>query len=225
MVLKALLHSSKQLATTAEVRYTMVCLSYRGYWTSRGRPSERGLNLDAAAGLRWISELHRNTYADGAVKPVVVLWGQSVGSGIATNLAAAQPVDGNLGVDGLILETPFISIRAMLEAFYPQKSLPYRHLWPLLRNHLDNWANLITIAERSDREKQPTSHIFLLVAGDDEVVPREHGEQLFQRCVDLGLPVARRVVRGALHNEALSSDGSKRAVAQAILSQLVTDSR
>ena len=38
-------------------------------------------------------------------------------------------------VDGLVLETPFTSIRAMLVAIYPQQWLPYRYLYPFLWNH------------------------------------------------------------------------------------------
>lgn len=38
----------------SSVRYIMVCVSYRGYWTSKGRPSERGMAKDAVAALEWI---------------------------------------------------------------------------------------------------------------------------------------------------------------------------
>src|SRR4051794_33675624 len=38
------------------VKYIMVCCSYRGFWTSNGRPSEKGIALDAEATLRWIEK-------------------------------------------------------------------------------------------------------------------------------------------------------------------------
>ena len=41
---------------TGLVRFTMVCCSYRGYWTSQGRPSEKGIAKDAAAALEWIKK-------------------------------------------------------------------------------------------------------------------------------------------------------------------------
>jgi hypothetical protein len=57
--------------------------------------------------------------------------GQSIGAGFATNLAAqTEPSMSNLALKTLILETLFLSVRAMLETLYPQKWIPYRHLWP-----------------------------------------------------------------------------------------------
>ncbi|KAM5343033.1 hypothetical protein ACJ41O_013999 [Fusarium nematophilum] len=196
--------------------YTMVCLSYRGFWTSHDRPSEPGIDMDAQATLQWISQLHetRSTGTD-QVKPVVVLWGQSIGCGFATNLAAKGECPPNLDVDALVLETPFTSVRAMLQALYPQKWLPYQYLWPFLRNHLDSWANLGMIARRS-KEKPPG--IYIVEAGKDELVPADHGQKLYQRCELVGLPVERHTVRGALHNEAMVRAAGKQAIAQSISS-------
>ncbi|KXJ91380.1 hypothetical protein Micbo1qcDRAFT_163082, partial [Microdochium bolleyi] len=117
---------------------TMVCLSYRGYWTSRGRPNENGIRLDANAALDWVSACHQHHYhhhphagsPPSATSGHVVIWGQSVGSGVATNLAAAGTMPANLSLDSLILETPFTSIRDMLTVLYPQRWLPYQYLWP-----------------------------------------------------------------------------------------------
>ncbi|KAI2614887.1 alpha/beta-hydrolase [Hypoxylon sp. NC1633] len=199
------------------MRCTMVCLSYRGYWTSRGRPTENGLNIDAAAGVDWISQLHRTSYggeAEGSRPPAkLVLWGQSIGAGVATNLAAETPMPPNVHLDSLILETPFTSIRAMLEVLYPQKWLPYRHLWPFLRNHLDSWKNLGII---SRRYKGDPPEIFILEAAKDELVPRELSQKLHDRCLDVGLPVARKAVAGAFHNDAMFRSEGRRAVADFI---------
>lgn len=56
-------------------RYTVVALSYRGYWTSRGRASERGIKMDAAGTLAYVA-----ANFPGAN---VFLWGQSIGAGVA----------------------------------------------------------------------------------------------------------------------------------------------
>ncbi|KAF4964187.1 hypothetical protein FSARC_7884 [Fusarium sarcochroum] len=194
------------------VNYTMICLSYRGYWTSHDRPSEPGIDLDAQAALQWISQLH-GSRSEKTEKPTVLLWGQSIGCGFATNLAAKGRFPPNLTVDGLILETPFTNVRAMLQALYPQKWLPYQYLWPFLRNHLDSWTNLGMIAKRFS-ETPPG--IYIVEAGKDELVPANHGEELFQRCQQVGLPVDRQKVRGALHNEAMVRAAGKQALAQSI---------
>jgi hypothetical protein len=199
---------------------TFVCLSYRGYWTSRGRPSERGIRLDAKAGVQWIAENHRRKFpgGDGGHGPILLLWGQSIGSGVATNLAASTTITAGIPVRGMLLETPFLSVRAMLGVLYPQKWLPYKHLWPFLRNHLDSWANLGTIAEMSDSTGEKMPKVYILEADRDELVPKEHGDQLYQRCLALGIPVEKGAAPVAFHSEAIARGEGKKLAAQAIVS-------
>ena len=144
-------------------------------------------------------------------QPLIILYGQSIGCGFATNLAATTQA---ARVSGLVLETPFTSTRDMLKALYPQKWLPYQYLWPFLRSHLDTWANLETMAKRGS--DAPSVHI--IEAGKDELVPAAHGERLHQRCLDLGLPVERTKIQGALHNDAIVRAQGKVAVKRSIAS-------
>ncbi|WYZ44198.1 hypothetical protein EsH8_VII_000634 [Colletotrichum jinshuiense] len=199
-------------------RYTMVCLSYRGYWRSRGRASERGINLDAQAALHWVGRMHNEQGAHSHQPlPELVIWGQSIGAGIATNLAAWETFPSTLRLRSLILETPFTSVRDMLTALYPQKWVPYRHLWPFLRNHLDSWANFSTIARNwAGSEDHEKPRITIVEAGRDELVPAEHGARLVQRCEEVGLTVEKKTVRGAFHNDAVIRLEGRRAVADAI---------
>ncbi|KAL1878617.1 hypothetical protein VTK73DRAFT_7698 [Phialemonium thermophilum] len=199
----------------------MVCLSYRGYWTSLGRPSEKGIMLDAEAALQWIAKRHADSYKDTEPpRPAVLLWGQSIGCGVATNLAAAHPPERLPEINGLILETPFTSVRAMLETLYPQKWLPYRYLWPFLRNNLDSWTNLGVMADNYRRQGAVTPRIFILEAGRDEIVPPQHGDMLQQRCEAVGLSVQKRIVSGALHNESTARMEGRKAVADFILREM-----
>ena len=62
----------------------LVALSYRGYAGSSGQPSERGLLQDAAAAYAFTAARY------GADK--IVVWGFSLGTGVAVALAAEQPV-------------------------------------------------------------------------------------------------------------------------------------
>jgi fermentation-respiration switch protein FrsA (DUF1100 family) len=73
----------------------LVALSYRGYAGSSGSPSERGLLLDAEAAYAFTVARYE---ADR-----IVLWGFSLGSGVATAVAAEHPVS------KLILEAPYTS--------------------------------------------------------------------------------------------------------------------
>ena len=70
----------------------VVALSYRGYAGSSGQPSEHGLLQDAAAAYAFTIARYR---ADR-----IVVWGFSLGSGVAVALAADQ------AVGKLILEAP-----------------------------------------------------------------------------------------------------------------------
>lgn len=115
------------------VKFVVVALPYRGYWTSSGRASQQGIEKDAQAMLAWV----RSTLSEPATDLEVILWGQSIGAGVAATAAASciTQSDQKPKITGLILETPFTGIKSMLLALYPQKWLPYQYLWPFLWNH------------------------------------------------------------------------------------------
>jgi len=200
------------------MQLTFVCLSYRGYWTSRGRASEAGIRLDAEAGASWIAQQHESTYGkDGTTLPVLLLWGQSIGCGVATNLAATGHIPATMPIKGLILETPFVSVRSMLETLYPQKWVPYRHLWPFLRNHLDSWSNFGIMAQASKEKGVAPPTVYIIQAQRDELVPKAQTDKLYDRCVDVGLPVERGIASTAYHQEAIARLDGKKLAAAAIL--------
>ncbi|KAH8682303.1 alpha/beta-hydrolase [Xylariales sp. PMI_506] len=203
-----------------KIRVTVICLSYRGYWKSRGRPTENGIRLDAHAALEWIAQHHKalsdlNKFQEARV----LLWGQSIGSGVATNLAAGYSMPKGLCLDALILETPFTSIRDMLGVLYPQKWLPYKYLWPFLRNHLDSWRNIGVIAEKC-RESRNSPHILILEAAKDELVPAELSRRLYDRCIEVGFPVEKKAVESAFHNDTMFRAEGRKAVADFIARRL-----
>ncbi|ORY57189.1 Alpha/Beta hydrolase protein [Pseudomassariella vexata] len=211
-----------------DVRVTVACLSYRGYWTSRGRPTEKGIRLDAAAILKWVAQHYDESRAAVSQSPncqsaQVILWGQSIGSGVATNLAAEQSMPERLHLNSLILETPFTSIRAMLQVLYPQKWLPYQYLWPFLRNQLDSWKNLENIADNSGAEKSDP-HIFILEAAKDELVPAELSQKLYDRSIEVGLTVNRKAVSGAFHNDVMFRPEGRKAVSGFIAQRIAAHS-
>ncbi|KAF3762257.1 hypothetical protein M406DRAFT_239794, partial [Cryphonectria parasitica EP155] len=195
-----------------KVRFTEVGLSYRGYWTSAGRPSEPGINYDTRAAVEWISQLHDNTYeraqtGNHKTKPILFVWGQSIGSGFATNLVASGAIPAHLEPTALILETPFLSIKEMLEVLYPEKWLPYKYLYPFLRNHLDSYRNLAIIAENRKERNLGLPQVLILQAGRDEIVPERHPEELRRRCAELGIPQETKVVPRAFHNDVMMTGG------------------
>ncbi len=207
----------KELKGRTKKRYTIVAVSYRGYWTSRGRPTQRGIERDAAAALRWVEERYSSVKEK---TPNVVLWGQSIGAGVATVTAARSLTESarhglqRSKILGFVLETPFTSIRDMLVTLYPQRWLPYRYLGALLWNWWDSKSALSEIGQRIPAGHPP--HVLILQAGQDEVVPSSHGVDLEELCRRIGLPVQRKEVPGALHSEAMLRSDGKNAVVEFI---------
>lgn len=194
-------------AADVHVRHTIVALSYRGYWTSSGRASQRGIELDARAMLKWVAE----TYSSSNTDVRLILWGQSIGAGVASTAAAAHVSQG-LPLAGLVMETPFTSVKSMLLALYPQKWLPYQYLHPFLWNHWDSGAALRKIAEAGKKPK-----LLLLPATRDEVVPRVEILKLEHICKESKLEYEREDVVGALHTEATTRREGQEAVVEFIV--------
>ena len=128
----------------------LVALSYRGYAGSSGRPSEQGLLQDAAAAYAFTSARYA---ADR-----IVVWGFSLGSGVAVVLAAEQPVG------KLLLEAPYTSITDVAAAAFP--FLPVRRL---VRDRF-----------RSDqRIASVTAPLLIMHGARDPTIPIAFGERLF----------------------------------------------
>ena len=208
-----------------------MALSYRGYWRSRGRASEPGLILDAAAALSWVA-------ARFPRDSLLVLWGQSLGAGVATAIAAAaaeRKIDFALGageaassgtvedqtellpIGGLVLETPFLSMRRMLASHYPQRWVPYRYLWPFLRSHWDSADALKRLGAAALPEKDGGAKraltVMVLDAGKDEVVPAGNAKELVHVAREAGLDVRWSRVERALHNGVMATSEGRNDLA------------
>src|SRR5690348_12231527 len=83
----------------------IVTFHYRGYAPSEGSPSADGLIADAPLVYDFAVE---RTKPDR-----VIVVGFSIGSGVAARLAAERPVD------GVILVTPFDSLKAVAQSAFP----------------------------------------------------------------------------------------------------------
>jgi len=128
----------------------LIALSYRGYNGSSGVPSETGLLRDARAAYDFAAARYPARR--------IVLWGESLGTGVAVALAAEREIA------RLILDAPFTSISDLGAAAY--RLLPVR--W-LLKDtfHSDR---------RIARVRAP---ILVLHGARDRIVPIGFGERLF----------------------------------------------
>ncbi|KAF2215977.1 hypothetical protein CERZMDRAFT_35207 [Cercospora zeae-maydis SCOH1-5] len=192
-----------------DMEFVLVALSYRGYWTSGGRASQKGIEEDAKAMLKWVEATQNN--ADTNLD--IFLWGQSIGAGVAATAASSYASVPNTTtgakISGLILETPFTGIKSMLLALYPQKWLPYRYLWPFLWNHWDSQAALQALGRVNHR---PT--VLIMPATRDEVVPSSEADKLERIARNAGLRTLRTNIIGALHTEATTRKEGQTAIAK-----------
>ncbi|KAJ5193546.1 hypothetical protein N7449_009688 [Penicillium cf. viridicatum] len=219
-VLRAL-SSTPSSPSAPPTEYTLVALSYRGYWKSSGRASQIGLERDAQAFLDLVTE----TYSTPDTDFKVVLWGHSLGSAVVshttpTYLNRLTSTEGDTPahpLSGIVLETPSTSTKDILKNLYPQRWLPYRYLWPFLWNNWSSAAAITRIArwrdDAPDERRQPPA-ILLLIADQDEMIPSTAADELERLCRQHGLDAERKNVAGALHTEAvLKREGRETIVA------------
>jgi uncharacterized protein len=122
-------------------------VDYRGYGSSQDSPSEKALVSDALIWYDKVAE-QRTTY----------VFGRSLGSGVAVQLAAERPVA------GVILVAPFDSLVEVGKRHYP--ILPVN--W-LLKHRFDS-------AALAPKMKAP---LLCIVASHDEIIPATHARRLY----------------------------------------------
>jgi uncharacterized protein len=130
----------------------LVALEYRGFGGNSGTPSEHGLIADAEAAYAFAAERY-------PAKQIVV-WGESLGTGVAVALAAEKPVG------RVILEAPFTSAAAVAAIRYW-----YMPVRLLMKDQFHS----------DERIAKVTAPILILHGLHDRVVPYTMGEQLFER--------------------------------------------
>jgi uncharacterized protein len=90
----------------AKSGFGVLAITYRGYPGSTGKPSEKGFIEDGIAALHFLCE------ENGFEPKDLILFGESIGSGVATQLAA------NANFAAVILEAPFSSAASVAQKIY-----------------------------------------------------------------------------------------------------------
>jgi hypothetical protein len=125
---------------------------YRGYGESEGRPSEAGLYADARASYDFLRD------SLGVPPPRILIYGHSLGSAVATQLATS------VEAAGLILEGSFTSVADLGQEIYPW--VPVR--W-FSRNRFDSRS-------RIGKLRMP---LLMIHGRNDVTVPLAQGRRLF----------------------------------------------
>ncbi|MFM9025361.1 MAG: alpha/beta hydrolase [Planctomycetaceae bacterium] len=142
-------------------------MHYRGYSGSSGRPSEAALRSDARALFTLVHARH----------PDVIVVGRSLGSSLAIQLAAEEPVS------RLVLITPFESILSIAT-----RAAPFLPMSLLLHDRYESWRYA----------PQVTCPTLLIAASHDELVPLADAQRLIAKFPP-GVATL-RVVEGTDHN-------------------------
>jgi len=146
----ALQHRVDRFRTLIADGQGLVALSYRGYGGSTGSPSETGILADAEATY----DFARSRYTADKI----IVWGESLGTGVAVALASERPVG------RVVLESPFSAAVDVAAAAYP--FVPVR--W-LMKDQFRSDLRIVRV----------TAPMLIMHGERDDVVPIAFGERLY----------------------------------------------
>ena len=162
----------------------VIAFHYRGYHPSTGSPSAEVLLEDAPRVYDFaVSRIHPEQ---------TIAVGFSIGSGVAAGLAQVRPVD------GLILVTPFDSLKAVASDLYP-----FLPVATFFGDDMDAAAAL-------KGSKVPTA---IIAAEHDEIVPTRRTEALR---ATVGNLIFDRTIANAGHNDIYARSEFQRAMDDAL---------
>ena len=127
-------------------------IAWRGFSGNEGKPTENGLYLDGMSAVNWVLD-------QGVKEENLILYGESLGTGIATEIAQ------NKNFAGVILETPFTSMINAAKEFYP-----YIPVNLLLKDRYENYKKI----------KNINIPILIMHGEQDTIVPFKMGKKMYQ---------------------------------------------
>jgi len=150
--------------------WTIVALNYRGYGASGGKPGERALLADGLAIFDAVAA------REGIDATRIAAFGRSLGTAVATHVAARRPVA------AVVLVSPYDSMAAIGSHHYPWLPVSL-----LLRHRFDAIAD-------APRCRAP---LLAIVGGEDTIVPPARSQALYDAW---GGAKTWHSIRGADHN-------------------------
>ncbi|KJP89253.1 hypothetical protein AK88_01131 [Plasmodium fragile] len=149
------LHEHLQ-ANILAIEYTGFGLCYLS-----GSPNQYNINRRALAAYNFLKSLNLKSEQ-------IVLFGRSIGTGVATKLAYNLKLLGD-DVGGIILHSPYVSIEKLVEEYFTYSSY-------IIENIYDNFKNLSALSKGDDSD----TPLLLIHGKEDEVIGVSHSEFLMQ---------------------------------------------
>ena len=123
---------------------------YRGYGGNPGEPTEAGLYADSVGAYTYLR-------AQGVDPARILVWGESLGTGLATMLAAEHPAA------ALLLESPYTSMADIARDRYPFVPVDL-----LLQDRLDALSRIAAVR----------APVLVMQGGRDTIVPPAMGKRI-----------------------------------------------
>jgi fermentation-respiration switch protein FrsA (DUF1100 family) len=141
----------QRLKALVDLDFSILAIDWRGYGASTGRPSQEGLLLDAETAYEWLAQRTNPSR--------IVVFAESIGTGVGIKLAAAHKVR------ALVLEAPYFSAVDLASRYLP--FIPVRALMldPL---RSDLWIRDIR------------TNLLIQHGKQDRLIPFSQGERLFE---------------------------------------------
>ena len=131
----------------------ILIISWRGFSGNLGKPTEENLYNDARKSVEWLNQI-------GIENESIILYGESLGTGIATELGQDN------SFAGIVLESPFTSIADAAKIYYP-----YLPIDLLIKDKYDSLKKI----------KNINTPILIMHGKKDDVVPFKMGAELFEK--------------------------------------------
>jgi len=135
-----------------DMNINFLIIAWRGFSGNNGKPTEQGLYEDGKSAINWLAK-------KGVDEKNLILYGESLGTGVATHLAQ------NKNFAGVILETPFTSMVDAAKIFYP-----YIPVSLLLKDKFENLKKI----------KNINSPIMVMHGEIDQIVPFSMGKKIYE---------------------------------------------
>ena len=136
-----------------KLNVNILIISWRGFSGNLGKPTEKNLYNDARKSVEWLNKA-------GVISKNIILYGESLGTGIATELGQDN------SFAGIVLESPFTSIADAAKIYYP-----YLPIDLLIKDRYDSLKKV----------KNINTPILVMHGKKDDVVPFKMGAELFEK--------------------------------------------
>ncbi len=166
--------------------YNFLIIDYRGYGKSSGEITEDGLYLDAKAAFQFLKN------DKGFSTQEIIIYGRSIGTGVATELASKQHAK------GLILEAPFSGLKKLAN-----QKMPLLIPSLFLKYKFDNIGKI-------NKVKSP---VLFIHGSKDQLIPPTHTDDLYNAFEGMKKKI---IIPKAGHNDVNAYPEYHRAMAETL---------